>query len=154
MDDIEIITLGPGDIGLMRGLNAMFGEAFEDPEHYAAAPPDEAYLAKVLARPQVVALAAIADGRVVGGITAYELEKLEQAHSELYLYDLAVAESHRRRGVATALIRRLQQIARERGAWVVFVQADYGDDPAVALYSKLGVKEEVMHFDLPVAGDG
>ena len=52
--------------------------------------------------------------------------------------------------MATALIRRLQQIARERGAWVVFVQADYGDDPAVALYSKLGVKEEVMHFDLPL----
>jgi aminoglycoside 3-N-acetyltransferase I len=29
------------------------------------------------------------------------------------------------------------------------VQADYGDDPAVALYTKLGVREDVMHFDLP-----
>ena len=24
-----------------------------------------------------------------------------------------------------------------------------GDDPAVALYTKLGVREDVMHFDLP-----
>ena len=41
-------------------------------------------------------------------------------------------------------------LARQRGAWVVFVQADHGDDPAVALYTKLGTREDVMHFDLPV----
>jgi aminoglycoside 3-N-acetyltransferase I len=52
--------------------------------------------------------------------------------------------------VATALIRKVQEIARARGAWVVFVQADYEDDPAVALYSKLGLREEVLHFDLPL----
>ena len=28
-------------------------------------------------------------------------------------------------------------------------QADYGDDPAVALCTKLGAREDVMHFDLP-----
>jgi aminoglycoside 3-N-acetyltransferase I len=33
---------------------------------------------------------------------------------------------------------------------VIFVQADYGDDPAIALYSKLGTREEVLHFDIPV----
>jgi aminoglycoside 3-N-acetyltransferase I len=38
----------------------------------------------------------------VGGLIAYELEKFERARSELYIYDLAVAEDHRRRGVATA----------------------------------------------------
>ena len=37
-----------------------------------------------------------------------------------------------------------------RGAWVVFVQADYGDDPAVALYTRLGTREDVMHFDIAV----
>ena len=35
-------------------------------------------------------------------------------------------------------------------AWVIYVQADYGDDPAIALYEKLGVREEVLHFDIPV----
>lgn len=29
------------------------------------------------------------------------------------------------------------------------VQADHGQDAAVALYSKLGTREDVMHFDIP-----
>jgi aminoglycoside 3-N-acetyltransferase I len=57
-----------------------------------------------------------------------------------------------RRGAAPALIQHLQALAAQRGAWVVFVQADHGDDPAVALYTKLGTREDVMHFDLPVRG--
>jgi len=35
-----------------------------------------------------------------------------------------------------------------RGAYVIFVQADYGDDPAIALYTKMGIREEVLHFDI------
>ena len=66
----------------------------------------------------------------------------------IYIYDLAVDEAHRREGIATSLIQALQTIAAERGAYVIFVQADYGDDPAVALYTKLGVREDVMHFDI------
>jgi aminoglycoside 3-N-acetyltransferase I len=42
----------------------------------------------------------------------------------------------------------VREIASRRGAWVVYVQADYGDDPAIALYTKLGVREDVMHFDI------
>ena len=76
--------------------------------------------------------------------------KIEQARSELYIYDLAVDEAHRRPGVATALIRALQAHARQCGAWVVYVQAEYEDPPAIALYQKLGTREEVLHFDLPV----
>ena len=83
-------------------------------------------------------------------LAAYELKKFEQERSEIYIYDLAVAAGHRRRGVATALIRELQRIGTERGAYVIFVQADPPDAPAVALYSKLGVREDVLHFDIPV----
>lgn len=35
----------------------------------------------------------------------------------------------------------------ERGAFVIFVQADPGDEPAIALYTKLGTREAVLHFD-------
>ena len=96
------------------------------------------------------AVAALQGGVVVGGLAAYVLPKFERARSEVYLYDLAVADTHRRRGIATALIAELRRIAAARGAWVVFVQADYGDDPAVALYTKLGTREDVMHFDIAV----
>jgi aminoglycoside 3-N-acetyltransferase I len=69
---------------------------------------------------------------------------------ELYIYDLAVDERHRRRGIATALIKYLRIIAAQRGVWVIYVQADHGDIPAIALYDKLGAREDVFHFDIPV----
>ena len=76
-----------------------------------------------------MALVALVGQEVVGGLVAYELDKFERARRELYIYDLAVAEAHRRRGIATALIQRLREIAVERRAYVIYVQADYGDDP-------------------------
>jgi aminoglycoside 3-N-acetyltransferase I len=43
--------------------------------------------------------------------------------------------------------------AAARGTYVIFVQADTGaeDVAAIALYSKLGIKEDVLHFDISVA---
>jgi aminoglycoside 3-N-acetyltransferase I len=82
------------------------------------------------------------------GLAAYVLEKFERERSEIYIYDLAVAETHRRRGIATRLIEELKTIARDKGAWVIFVQADPPDAPALALYASLGVREDVYHFDI------
>ncbi len=144
-----IRRLGPADVAAMRALNAVYAAAFDDPVTYRIDQPDDACLARQLGRDSLILLVAELDGQIVGGLTAYDLPKLEAARSEIYLYDLAVDAAHRRRGIATALIAELQHIAAETGAWAVFVQADYGDDPAVALYTKLGVREDVMHFDLP-----
>jgi aminoglycoside 3-N-acetyltransferase I len=85
---------------------------------------------------------------VIGGIAAYVLPKFEQARSELYIYDLAVDQQHRRQGVATAMIGELKKLAAARGIYVIFVQADHGDEPAIALYTKLGLREDVLHFDI------
>ena len=147
---IALRRLKPADIPLLRELNAMFGRAFDDADSYGAEPPSDAYLESLLAKEHVVALAALDGDEVVGGLVAYELDKFEQARREFYIYDLAVAEEHRRRGIATALIGNLREIAAQRGAWVIYVQADYGDDPAIALYEKLGAREDVMHFDIAV----
>jgi aminoglycoside 3-N-acetyltransferase I len=148
---ITTVQLAPPDIGRVHGLLDVFSEAFEDPGTYDRARPGPDYLRRLLGSDTFIALAAVqGDGEVVGGLAAYELHKIEQARSEIYIYDLAVRASHRRRGVATALIRHLQALAAQRGAWVVYVQADHGDDPAVALYTKLGVREDVLHFDIEV----
>ena len=134
----------------MQGMLTVFCEAFGDPATYGAARPGAAYLERLLASDGFIALAALSDDEVVGGLAAYELRKFEQERSEIYIYDLAVAAAHRRRGIATALIEELRRIAAARGAYVVFVQADRGDDAAIALYSKLGMREDVLHFDIPV----
>ena len=143
--------LDTADLTRMRELNALFGAVFEDPQSYASAPPSNAYLQSMLARAEIIALVAIDDGTVIGGLVAYVLDKLEQERSEIYIYDLAVADAQRRRGAATALIAEVQRIAAESGGWVVYVQADHGDDPAIALYDGLGRREEVVHFDIPPA---
>ncbi len=145
-----IRQLGPEDDGLFASLMAVFGEAFQDMETYTAKLPSRAYRQDLLSNPQFIALVAVKDGAVVGGLAAYELPKFEQARSEVYIYDLAVLEAHRRDGIATALIEHLKPIAAARGAHVIFVQADHGDDPAIALYTKLGVREDVLHFDIEV----
>jgi aminoglycoside 3-N-acetyltransferase I len=138
------------DVGLMLAMLEMFGEAFGDAETYGKACPSKSYCEQLLSTDYFIALVALQNGAVIGGIAAYQLHKFEQERSEIYIYDLAVSASHRRKGIATALIDELQAIAGQRGAYVIFVQADLGDDPAIALYTRLGVREDVLHFDIPV----
>jgi aminoglycoside 3-N-acetyltransferase I len=132
-------------------MNRVFAEGFEDPESYAAAPPDDDWAARWLANPDHVALLAESGGASIGALAAYVLPKFEQARCEIYIYDLAVPEGARRQGVATAMIEALRAIARTIGAWTIFVQADIipEDEPARALYRKLACEEiTALHFDI------
>ncbi len=108
----------------------------------------EAYLESFLADERCFTMVAMEADEVAGGLVAYELVKFEQERKEFYIYDLAVKQADRRRGLATGLIVTLKAIARARGAYVIYVQADRGDDAAIALYEKLGVREDVLHFDI------
>lgn len=148
--DLSIRQLSRDDVELMRELLACFGDAFGESQTYTGAQPRHAYLEQLLGRDYFIALAAVKGNEVVGGIAAYELKKFEQERSELYIYDIAVAVAHRRKGIATALIEELRNVAASRGAYVVFVQADATDTPAITLYTKLGVREDVLHFDIAV----
>ncbi len=150
MKSFGIRQLVQGDAASLEAVNKLFAEVFEDPDQYASAPPDRGYLERLLSRPHFVSLVAEHNGEVIGALVGYELEKFEQARSEFYIYDLGVVEPSRRMGVATALIEAFASIAGERGAHVVFVQADYEDPPAIALYEKLGKRAEVLHFDIAV----
>ncbi|CAN5452804.1 N/A [soil metagenome] len=146
----SVEQIAPDDLPLMNALLTIFGEAFGDVATYGGARPRPEYFERLLASGNFIALAALISGEVVGGLAAYELMKFERERSEIYIYDLAVAAEHRRKGIATALIEQLKRIAAARGAYVIFVQADYGDGPAIALYTRLGVREEVLHFDIGV----
>jgi aminoglycoside 3-N-acetyltransferase I len=146
--DVRVQVLARDDVATMRGMLAMFCEAFDDPATYASAPPDDAYLGELLSSSMFIAIAATIEQTVVGGLAAYVLRKFEQARSEIYIYDLAVGSTHRRQGIATAMIGELRKLALARGACGIYVQADHGDDAAIALYAKLGVGADVLHFDI------
>lgn len=152
---LNIRHLTADDLPLMDALLTTFGEVFGDVGTYGGNRPDADYLRRLLDGESFIALAALKGDRVIGGLAAYELRKFEQPRSEIYIYDLAVSAAHRREGVATALIEALRRIGAERGAYVIFVQADTGieDEAAIALYTKLGTREDVLHFDIPVQAD-
>jgi aminoglycoside 3-N-acetyltransferase I len=144
--------LGAAELDRMKGLLRLFGEVFDDLDTYQGAVPSDAYLLGLLRDATFFAVAAYDEnGATIGGLAAYELRKFEQERSEVYIYDLAVDAAHRRKGIATSLIRTLGEAARKRGAYVMFVQADIGeeDEAANALYRKLASKMIVAnHYDI------
>lgn len=143
--------LAGGDLAGFRTMNAIFAEAFEEPSNYAERPPSNHYCEDWLANPENIAILGCEGDRAVGALAGYVLNKFEQDRRELYIYDLAVLEPARRRGVASAMIEEMRRIARDVGAWTVYVQADVfdEDEPARLLYRKFA-SEEIMahHFDI------
>jgi aminoglycoside 3-N-acetyltransferase I len=140
--------LARADTSLLKDLLQVFGDAFGEVETYQQSVPSDDYMARLLSKQHFIAVVAIKGEEVVGGLAAYELDKFEQDRREIYIYDLAVAEGHRRRGVATGMIGELRRIALERNVYVIFVQANLEDGPAIALYESLGTKETAHHFDI------
>ena len=142
-------VLKSSDVPLMKDLLTVFGQAFDDEEMYQKNTPSDIYLQTQLDDKNCVVIAALKENAVVGGLIAYVLPKLEQEKSEIYLYDLAVDENYRLQGIATQLIEELKRVGKEIGAWVIFVQADRVDEPAIKLYESLTQhKEDPFHFDI------
>jgi aminoglycoside 3-N-acetyltransferase I len=142
--------LTPSDLIFFKGMLKVFSDAFGDSATYVEKMPSDEYFTSMLGKDYFIAVAALAGEEVVGALAAYELQKFEQDRREIYIYDLAVAEAHRRKGIATNLVNELRRIAKSRDAYVIFVQADRGDEPAIKLYESLGEREDVYHFDIEV----
>jgi aminoglycoside 3-N-acetyltransferase I len=138
------------DVSLLKDLLRVFGEAFGEVDTYQQSVPSDDYMARLLGKQHFIAVVAMKSEEVVGGLAAYQLDKFEQDRREIYIYDLAVVDGHRRRGVATGMIGELRRIASERNVYVIFVQANVEDGPAIALYESLGTKETAHHFDIEV----
>lgn len=148
MEQNQIQRLTVSDLPIYRQLMALFAKEFDENETYQGAQPSDTYARTLLGNDDVIFLVERKESEVFGGLVAYVLRKFEQERSEVYIYDLAVRSDSRRQGVATRLIENLKPIAKAAGAWVIFVQADHGDEPAIKLYESLGEKENVLHFDI------
>ncbi|HYX38381.1 MAG TPA: AAC(3)-I family aminoglycoside N-acetyltransferase [Oligoflexus sp.] len=138
----------PSDLKSMRELLEVYAVAFDDAVSYRSRPPSDDYLKSLLAKETFITVVARLEGRVVGGLSAYVLEKFEQERSEIYIYDLAVLEAYRRKGAARGVIDHLKRLAKSYKAWVIYVQADKVDEPAIRLYDSMGTREDVFHFDI------
>jgi aminoglycoside 3-N-acetyltransferase I len=154
LDRYTYQQLTSADVALLKDLLRVFGDTFGEVDTYQHSVPSDEYLTRLLNKEHFIAVVAMKGKEVVGGLAAYELDKFEQDRREIYIYDLAVLEEHRRKGIATGMIGALRKIAAERDVYVIFVQADLGDGPAIALYESLGTKETAHHFDIAVRVTG
>ena len=123
MGGISVRLLEPGDERVVRELATYDGPG--DPE-------------ALLADPRTLMLVAFDGERPVGLVLAHELPRRHGDRAKLFVYEVEVAESHRRRGIATTLLARLADLARERGIRVGFVLTDPGNGPANALDRSAG----------------
>jgi ribosomal protein S18 acetylase RimI-like enzyme len=62
--------------------------------------------------------------------------------TEMFLYELGVAEPYRRRGIGRALVRRLAALGRELGYYGMWVLVDTAGDVALATYRSAGGKDD------------
>jgi ribosomal protein S18 acetylase RimI-like enzyme len=62
--------------------------------------------------------------------------------TEMFLYELGVAEPYRRRGTGRALIGTLTALAREHGCYGMWVGVDTDNDVALATYRSAGGKDD------------
>src|SRR5437868_51249 len=106
---MEIVRLGPGDEDAVLGAEQLFD-----------APPTIAATRTFLASSGHHLLLAFDGAHAVGFVTGVETTHPDKG-TEMFLYELGVAPSHRRRGVATALVSELAAIARERGCYGMWV---------------------------------
>lgn len=121
--DIEIRLLGPGDENVVEALRTYEGEG--DPEG-------------LLADPRSLFLVAFDGAAPVGLVVAHELPRRHGDRSKLFVYEVDVAETHWRRGIASALLARLTELARERRIRVGFVLTEPDNVAGNALYASAG----------------
>jgi aminoglycoside 3-N-acetyltransferase I len=140
--------LTSSDVKQLKELLKIFGQAFGENGTYQKFVPKNAYLKRLLAKNSFITIVALNKNKVIGGLTAYVLEKFEQDRKEIFIYDLAISKEYRRKGVATNLIKKLKAIAKNLEAYVIFVQADTADSPAIKLYESLGTKTKTYNFDI------
>lgn len=86
-------------------------------------------------------LVAFVDGEPVGFVSGVETVHPDKG-TEMFLYELGVAEPYRRRGIGRALVWRLDALGRELGCYGMWALTEAGDEIALATYRSAGGKDD------------
>ena len=122
----EIRRLGPGDDALVVAAEHLFD---------GPARPDAT--ARFLGEPGHHLLVAYDGERPVGMVTGVETTHPDKG-TEMFLYELAVDEAARGRGIGRALVTALAELARETGCYGMWVLTDDDNAAAVRTYTAAG----------------
>jgi len=127
---VEIRALGPGDDhGVTAAAHLFDGPARADATR------------RFLGAPEHHLLVAYEEGRAVGFVSGVEVTHPDKG-TEMFLYELAVDEAWRRRGIGTGLVEALAETARAAGCYGMWVVTDEDNLAARATYEGRGARPE------------
>ncbi|HEX3265405.1 MAG TPA: GNAT family N-acetyltransferase [Candidatus Limnocylindrales bacterium] len=122
----EVRRLTVADVAVVVRAAALFDHSPRRPETRRFLASEDHHL-----------LMAFVGSEPVGFVSGYELVHPDKA-VEMFLYELSVAESARRRGVGRALVEALADVARERSCRGMWVLTDHDNEAAKATYRSAG----------------
>ncbi|MFZ0248998.1 MAG: GNAT family N-acetyltransferase [Acidimicrobiales bacterium] len=123
---MEIRECRPGDDGLVAAASHLFD-----------GPARPGATARFLAGAGHHLLLAYEEERAVGFVSGVEVTHPDKG-TEMFLYELAVEEPFRRRGIGRALVDRLAALARQAGCYGMWVITDHDNAAARATYEGAG----------------
>jgi len=134
---------------VLRGL-ALDGQRYEEAGSVEAdaVPLESADASAFLSDDRTHLFVALADGEPVGFVVVNELLHRHTFTRLLLVYEIGVAEGHRRRGVGRDLLDAVRALAVERGIPEGFVLSEATNTAAMALYAVAGgVRLDAVQWD-------
>lgn len=128
---IEIRILRSGDDPF---LDTVADDVFDDPIQSQAAK-------EFLGDPRHHLAVAVEAGTVVGFASGVHYVHPDKAHPEFWINEIGVSETHQKRGVGTALMRALLDVARSLDCAEAWVLTERENAPAMRLYQSIGGEE-------------
>ena len=95
---------------------------------------------RLLARPENVFIVALSEGEPAGFALAYLLGRADRGRQMLCIYEIAVSERFRRRGVGRAMIDELKALCRQLGLTKAWTVTSRSNEAAVGLYRGTGAR--------------
>jgi ribosomal protein S18 acetylase RimI-like enzyme len=129
--DVEIRRLTPDDAAV---LDRVADEVFDEPV-------DPKRLATYLAEPNHLMLVAVAGDAVVGQCAAV-IHRHPDKPTELYIDEVGVAPSFKRRGIARRMLDEMFALGKSFGCEEAWVGTEHGNHPARGLYELRGTVAE------------
>ncbi|MEZ4516343.1 MAG: GNAT family N-acetyltransferase [Chloroflexota bacterium] len=140
-EGIRPVDLGRDIPQVLDLLRLAFGESMDSDERKAfseaAIRPDFLWRLDPAASRLGSGFVWVSNGRIVGNVTLLST----RAQGRFLVANVAVHPSFRRRGIAVALMRAVEDTVRSRRGQVILLQVVKENDPAIALYRQLGYRQ-------------
>ncbi len=101
----------------------------------------ENLVSELAARPYAFSILAFADGTPVGLTNCFESFSSFYCSPLINIHDIAVLNTHRRKGIAQRMLAKIEEIARNRGSCKITLEVLSNNHNAKAAYQKFGFSD-------------